>query len=412
MTSVLALTALVAILMTEEADLDELTALLPLRLIDARVLRSCRAADGTFTVYELEVHTTRGAAKRHRRFREFLTAHDALVALLRNDCDGDAAAPILPELAKSWSSNSPAVAARRVKELNGWLEAAVLAVHGARTRVDSPSEQPHELLQVFLCRADAARPSDVPAVKQGGGGATVGSTPVGAASVTALATRGDQPSKPLPPTLSPSTDVTKQPGGGGAATNVTKQPGGGGAAAVAATRATCMRSDPLAEIQLEPVQWADEELRPAQRNRPAAASPEPPSDLMASEPPDEEASTERDREGESARETEATPSAAPSESLSGAVGHSSRDDADIQRGQRRRKGVRRFAQEGQREGQSGGEREPSQASGVELPSTPVDGTHPDQDSERVWNRRLAIAAVAAVVLAAVWSGSGAYRSVG
>ena len=238
-----------------EDDLEELTALLPLRVIDARVLASSRGTDdggssGRFTVYELEVHTTRGAVTRHRRFREFLKAHGALVAALRDGGGGASGAAQLPELSKTWNSNSQAVTTRRCKELNGWLEAAVLAVHAARTHVERPSERPHALLQVFLCHADSVSSKD------GAGAAaeddTVTIEPVRAATATAA----------------PSADNASESGAGSSQ----------------AARSTS-RSDPLAEVQLMPVLWDDDDADDDQNQGIAAAAPDgasPPSSATGS----------------------------------------------------------------------------------------------------------------------------------
>jgi len=201
-------------------------------------------------VYELEVHTTRGAVTRHRRFREFLKAHGALVAALRDGGGGASGAAQLPELSKTWNSNSQAVTTRRCKELNGWLEAAVLAVHAARTHVERPSERPHALLQVFLCHADSVSSKD------GAGAAaeddTVTIEPVRAATATAA----------------PSADNASESGAGSSQ----------------AARSTS-RSDPLAEVQLMPVLWDDDDADDDQNQGIAAAAPDgasPPSSATGS----------------------------------------------------------------------------------------------------------------------------------
>ena len=303
-------------------------------------------------VYELEVHTTRGTAKRHRRFREFVAAHDALTAILRSNCGVDATSS-LPELAKSWSSNSPAVTSRRVKELNSWLEAAILAVHAARTRVDEPSERAHALLEVFLCRADSVIPSDGPTGPQRSGDATAGSSSVDAASVADW-TPGVWSVEQSIGRSTNETSGSDECGGSGAKT-----------AAVSMT----VSSDPLAEIQLMPVRWVNPHEEPESQGKhySAGRSSQLSSGRMVSEA----------RGGQIP--TQMVASNSPSETVSGDVDHQSLEADD-------------------EEGQSGNTADPS------------------RDSEQPgWNTRLifevAVVGLLAVVLAISFSGPFVHRDI-
>ena len=80
-------------------------------MIDARVLSAgghggdagsvgnvAVGAGSGFTLYELEVHTTRGVHTRHRRFSAFLAAHREILAALNWPQP-----PGLPDLSKKWS---------------------------------------------------------------------------------------------------------------------------------------------------------------------------------------------------------------------------------------------------------------------------------------------------------------------
>ena len=167
----------------EEADLDELASLLPLRIIDARVVSTAPGPDNSFTLYAIEVHTTRGTHTRHRRFREFVAAHkDVSAALLEDALSHERStrtlspgpAQELPELgdlgdlAKNWSKNSAAVVKQRVSELNVWLEVAINEANAQFGAADR-SERAHEVLWLFLCRSDDTPSPAAPTSQRGQG---------------------------------------------------------------------------------------------------------------------------------------------------------------------------------------------------------------------------------------------------
>ena len=72
-------------------DAAEAAALLPLRIVDARVVGSAYRQSSTF--YAIQVHTSRGEHTRHRRFSEFIACASRMSAALSTSTESREATP-------------------------------------------------------------------------------------------------------------------------------------------------------------------------------------------------------------------------------------------------------------------------------------------------------------------------------